>query len=261
MSDDLKERLVRVAARPARELDIVALHRRGVKRRRLRQAAYAMTTLSALAVLGLGAQMLILPRQDTVQFLQPPPEDQTGTSGIVHSGALPDGRLFEVHGSNRREQVTGIRAVIEANVGGTWLPLGVTTFERSPSDGASAGWKRNVLRVPAGEWRVDVAVDKDVLDELGPRARRRIEDGIAASSSGGLPVLRLQRPLRFADDADVPSSMEVMYETFTVRRGCSNVEGTDCSDDGCVHVVPLAALVAPPPETPHVQLTVLGHCQ
>jgi hypothetical protein len=265
MPADLRRRLREEAAQPTRPLDVDAVYLSGLRRRRRRHAGLALLALSIVALVGLGAIAWMLPPGDVLELAESPREPAAQHTGIIHRGALPDGTRFAIHGATEREEVTGIHAVINVDLGdGAPSPLGVTTFvpaAEEPSTSPSVPvWDEDVLRLSAGAWRVQIEVADGVLSRMGPEARVRIADSISAAARERMPVLTLEPPLSFADDAEVPASMEVMYETFTVRRGCDDTDEATCSDDGCVQVLLLADLVAPTPPTPDGALTVTGVC-
>ena len=67
---------------------------------------------------------------------------------------------------------------------------------------------------------MELDVYKEVTEALGPRAREILTDGIRLREDLGLPVFELGPPFRLARVGEVPSWMEVKYETFVVRPGC-----------------------------------------
>lgn len=88
----------------------------------------------------------------------------------------------------------------------------------------------------------------EVLRALGPEAKAVLQALISAGTQAGLPVLSLVPPLRFADDLEVPSFLEVTYESFTVRRGCDIGRGVVCSADESVQAIALSTQISPAPD-------------
>lgn len=162
----------------------------------------------------------------------------TGSGEIV--GALPDGTTYAI--TNARggsEPVTGVQAVISVELpDGTSPAIGITTFMSARSSKSEPHWSGDTLSIPAGEWTIRIEMYEHVLESLGPDAKTRIQQAITVTSMEGLPVLSLKEPLRFADDREVHSFLEVTYESFAVRRGCGSPPESVCSDDESIQIVP-----------------------
>lgn len=185
-------------------------------------------------------------------------------------GALPDGRAYVVSGLDREEQVEGIFVAIYIHIAPEQPVLGMTTFRPGPAESSEPTWVGDMLVIPTGDWTVSIAVYQEVLDRLGQGGRELIASAIRGYSVSKMPVLDLSYPLRFAADHEVPLQMEVVYESFTVRRRCDPRPGVVCSSDEAVQAIPrhLVDGYPPPPQETfalestytgdHVRFLVLG---
>lgn len=146
------------------------------------------------------------------------------------SGSLLDGTPFTIH-LERPSIVApqGIHGVVMLDRSdGTSVAAGILDVTHGrilePSVGAAA------VSLPAGGWTVTLRI----YDALQAEVASAFPDTIEAAFSeirtpGRLPSLRLTPPLRWADDDEVPSVMEVDYGWFSVRRGCPE-EALQCSE-------------------------------
>ena len=182
------------------------------------------------------------------------------SSGL--EGALPDGTSYVLKGEpTSREDVTGVHAVITVDLpDGTSPALGIADFLRVESSEEAPHWDQQTLIVPAGDWTVRIDVYEEVLRALGPEAETVLPTLISGRTQAGLPVLSLVPPLRFADDLEVPSYLEVTYESFTVRRGCDIGPSVVCSGDKTVQAASLSTQVAsaPDPMSPRLSIETGG---
>ena len=173
-------------------------------------------------------------------------------------GVLPDGTTYVLHGKPMtNENVTGIHAVITADLpDGTSPALGIADFVPVEPSEEAPHWSQQTLIVPAGDWTIRITVYDEVLRALGPDAKTRLQTLISAKTQAGLPALSLLRPLRFADDLEVPSYLEVTYESFTVRRGCDVGPKVVCSADKTIQAISLSTQIATAPDPMPPGLTI-----
>jgi hypothetical protein len=179
-------------------------------------------------------------------------------------GALPDGTEFVVYLQPAvDEQVTGVGFAIIVELDDPSAPalqsstavLGITTFANQPVE--SAAWDfGNTYRLPAGRFSVFIDVYEHLIPYLGPDYRSMVETGILGTTVNGAPVLDLSPPFRFAtDDDEIPLQMEVMFETFVVRRGCGDL-AVACSRSHSLQVIPLEAVSSAAPAWGNQQVSI-----
>ena len=164
-----------------------------------------------------------------------PPSASPATSGTEVSGALPDGTAYTV-GFDRpvATGVEGINGVVMFDVDGRSQVLGITRFW--PNRSASGARLDDLTyTVSVDGWSVSIAVYPEVA-ELIPDLAGLMTSSITPGVGGTLPTLRLASPLRWAAEDEVPSSMEVLYKAFVVRRGCGQL-AVACSVTGAVQVI------------------------
>ena len=178
-------------------------------------------------------------------------------AGVIE-GALPDGTAYRVTGAEP-ERVTGVHAVITMDLsGGGSQIVGVTRFEQGGRSVPNE-WFGDRLRINIDGWIIEI----DAYDEFlaVPGARELLRTGITARTRYRMPVLQLSSPLRFATSDEVPSYMEVEYETFSVLRGCDeSLAPLACTSRPGAQVVSADVLYAPAPAPPDgpVGLALLG---
>jgi hypothetical protein len=170
----------------------------------------------------------------------------TTTPTYTVEGALPDGRRYLVSGLKGPEPIEGIFVLVAAQLGLTVYPVGNTHIWTTVERYDSPTWQGDLLLLPAGEWLVWTDVYDDLLEALGPEAHEIIQNGIRVHLVNGMPALDLDTPFFFPDDADYPFQMEVMYQTFFVRRGCNPHPEAVCSADGLLHAIPRHLSEGPP---------------
>lgn len=165
-----------------------------------------------------------------------------GSITSTHVGILPDGTPFTLQA--RGVQLTDPApsgVVMYASQPDRWRALGVITFNPVPeATSADVALEAGHLRIPTGSWVIDIEVYPDLLADWTDDDRRELLDSVRAKGEGGgLPWMRLGGRLRFADDHDVPSQLQVEFHSagIAVRRGCPEADALACDPDvGNVHV-------------------------
>lgn len=200
--------------------------------------------MAGLLVLLLGAaSVYALTRADqtsTPPGATTPPATESTTS--THSGVLPDGTPFTLEA--RGVQLTDPAprgVVVYASQPDRWRALGVATFDPdTESTLADVSLEAGHLRIPTGSWVVDIDVYPDLRADWTDDDRREVLESVRAwGERGELPWLRLRGRLRFADDHEVPSRLQVEFASagIAVRRGCPKPAAIICDPDGeNVHV-------------------------
>lgn len=169
-------------------------------------------------------------------------------------GALPDGTIYDVVVEPiRHEEVTTVSAGIEVVGDGTTHVVDVS-FSRF--DAGTTGWHDNQYRMQDGAWTVDLSFSEDALVAMGPDPRPAVEESVAVTTHLGLPLLDLSPPLRWAADDEVP--MQVVYETFAVRRGCGE-RAAACNPPQAVQVIPLQEISPDAPVWPYDEAAVVSY--
>lgn len=170
-------------------------------------------------------------------------------------GALPDGTPYEIWGPpSTGPLVRSVHAVIMHDGPDHAVPLAAMSAVRNEQTNSEPRSDTAVI-VPTSTWTIRLELLSESPSQLDHRYMQTLRSSV--TERNGFPVIRLHDPLRFAEDYEVPVSMEVAYDTFVVRRGCDrNVAWGRCSPDQAVQVVALAGLVAPAPPTPPPSLLI-----
>ena len=154
-----------------------------------------------------------------------------------YTGSLPDGTgyLASLTGGED-EQVTGISGGFVLAVGDRTIPAGQVAFRAG--GGLGSAYSDGIYRSNTGEWSVSIQFSDAALRYLGEAAPEVVMGSISTGSRLGMPVLGLDEP--FAWDHD-QFPVEVVYETFLVRRSCGDLAVT-CSGNDVVQMIPAGAL-------------------
>jgi hypothetical protein len=118
------------------------------------------------------------------------------------------------------------------------VPAGVVTFDVKGEAGPPAQDGPFTYRFGDPSYVVEVTLSDEVWEVLGSAANEVFFNAFSGEIENELPVLRLAPPFRWATDLEVPTAMEVTFETFAVRRGCDGI-AVACSPQGGVQVIPL----------------------
>ncbi len=171
-------------------------------------------------------------------------------------GALPDGTRFSLRFEpERTEEVTAISAAIMADLEDGTVPAGEITFDVTGQAGASQQDGPFTYRFGDPSYVVDVTLYDEVWEELGAAANEVFFNAFGGDIENGFPVLRLDPPFRWATDFEVPTAMEVTFETFAVRRGCDEIV-VACNRQGGVQVMPLDRLYSSAPVWDDARVTI-----
>lgn len=122
--------------------------------------------------------------------------------------------------------------------------LGVTRFYQG--SGQSPTLEDGIFRASSGEWTMEIAVYRHILEAWGGGIGELLDSIEPADVAEGLPAFNLSSPLRWATDTEIPNQMEVSYPSFVVRRGCGELS-IACSPSGSVQVIPSDKVYAPAP--------------
>lgn len=154
-----------------------------------------------------------------------------------HTGSLPDGTGYMVSlTGGDDEHVTGISGGFVLAVGERTIPVGQVSFRAG--GGLGSAYSDGTYRSNTGEWSVAIQFSDAALEFLGEAAPEVVMGNISTVSRLGMPVLLLDDP--FAWDHDrIP--LEVVYETFLVRRSCGDL-AVICSGNDVVQMIPAGAL-------------------
>lgn len=185
------------------------------------------------------------------------------TSGWQFVGRLPDGTGYRIRIDDpiALEEATDISAALVVDLEGQSdaqealgctqpCPspvIGITNFASEaiaePSYVASLG----LFQVPSGGWTMNVDLYENVKDLWGDEAERLLTESILPIAvAEGLPGFIVEPPLRWATDTEIPLQMQVVYESFVVRRGCGDL-AIACSADQRVQVIPAEKVLSPAP--------------
>jgi len=151
---------------------------------------------------------------------------------------LPDGHAYLVTGLSTAEEIQRISVGISVLTPPTIRLVGVTSITELLDAPSGPAWDGNRRLLAAGDWLVEIDVDDEVFAALGPEAGTIIEAGIRAYPVNGMAALDLDYPFVFTEQREIPLRLEILYETFAVRRGCDPSPEVVCSGDGSVHAIP-----------------------
>jgi hypothetical protein len=157
----------------------------------------------------------------TADLTNNPTVPQTDSNGAL-VGTLLDGTEYSViiEPSRPNEAIGGVTAVIAAELGDVSAFLEVSV---EPGTVGDSSWEGDTYLLPIGDWTVRISGVAPDEREL-----RQAVESIDGQESAGLPVLKLEPPLRWASDIETETVMQVQYSTFSVRRGCQTLAAT-CS--------------------------------
>ncbi len=118
------------------------------------------------------------------------------------------------------------------------VAAGITRVQLSPVEETTYSDRRLIVRSGgAGGWVVDFYAH--VVEELGTDADSIIMSSFRGTAAQGMPGMDISEPFRWvAPDDELPGHMEITYESFVVRQGCSELAVT-CSDRRGAQVIPL----------------------
>lgn len=193
----------------------------------------------------------VLPPPDAITKTTPPPPVSTTTVAETplqvqfYQGYLPDGTEYEIRiESNDTEEVEGIHAAIVLDDGSDEpTVVGIALFSPGESQVATS-YADGVYRMSAGGL-AQIDFYDHVLSQLGPQAESVIRSSITGLTKDRLfPVVELEAPFRWATDDEIPSSMEIQYRNFVVRRGCGEL-AVACSETRAVQVIPADRVFSP----------------
>lgn len=132
--------------------------------------------------------------------------------------------------------VTGISGGFVIAVGEQTIPVGQVAFRAG--GGLGSAYSDGTYRSNTGEWSVAIQFSDAALRFLGEAAPEVVMGSISTGSRLGMPVLALDDP--FAWDHD-QFPLEVVYESFLVRRSCGELAVT-CSGNDVVQMIPAGFL-------------------
>jgi hypothetical protein len=136
-----------------------------------------------------------------------------------YTGSLPDGTGYVaslVGGED--ERITSINAGFVLEHANQAIPIAMVTFREG--GGLGSAFSNGTYRSSTGDWTVEVRFDDAALEFLGESAAEVAMGSISTVSWLGMPVLLLNGPFRW-DHEQLP--VEVVYETFLVRRSCGDL--------------------------------------
>lgn len=178
-----------------------------------------------------------------------PPESSTAADDLPrygpHTGNLPNGSTYRIFLSvDRTAAVQGVSAgIVIDRPGEAATILGIVSFDDGrPGEGLTDDgvyWRRS------GNWSMRITPDYDFVTTYAGAAEAWLDEHIIVSEGiGGLPAFDLVEPLRWAADDELPLQMQVIYDSFVVRRGCSDL-AIACSDTPTMEVLSLHDVVTP----------------
>lgn len=154
-----------------------------------------------------------------------------------HAGNLPDDTQFL--GAFDAPEPATVRAISAAIVvdrsDGSTAPFAAITFTAN-DDQAVLSSKLTYQR-QYGEWTLRIEPYADAAIATTGDLETWIDAHIVSLPGRIMPAFTLVSPLRWADDSDGILPMEVAYDTFSVRRGCST-DATSCSETHAVQLIP-----------------------
>lgn len=209
----------------------------------------------AAAVLLSACETFAIPSTTTSDVLLPPDLPGSSTAGPTptstpvlatasashqqrdYTGSLPDGTgyLASLVGGEG-EEVTGIKGGFVIDLGEQPIPVGVVSYRAG--GGLGSAYSDGTYRSNAGDWTVEIRFSDALLGTLGDDAPEIVMGSISTGSRLGMPVLLLDDPFRW-DLEQFP--IEVVYETFVVRRSCGGV-ALVCSGNDVVQMIEARAL-------------------
>lgn len=171
------------------------------------------------------------------------------------SGALPDGTVFYVETSPAvDDRPVGVSGMIVLEIDG--VPNAVGPVQLGFNSWWETSYDDGLYRTSAGGHFVQIEFYDHVLEALGPNAEELIRSSIRGSLERGYPVLEVEPPFRWAQDDELPAQMAVTFESFEVRRGCSDL-AVACSSGREVQVIPVDRIYHPARAWPdHVEVEV-----
>ncbi|MDH3193117.1 MAG: hypothetical protein OEM40_02240 [Acidimicrobiia bacterium] len=163
-------------------------------------------------------------------FQRPYPSDP-------HAGNLPDDTQFlGVFSAHEPAKVRAISAAIMIDrADGSSAPFASITFPTSNDQAALSsrlGYQRQYE-----EWTLRIEPYADAAPATTGDLEAWMDDHIVSLPGRIMPAFTLISPLRWADDAEGILPMEVVYGTFSVRRGCST-DAASCSESRAVQLIP-----------------------
>ncbi|HVR79295.1 MAG TPA: hypothetical protein VMS99_13005 [Acidimicrobiia bacterium] len=154
-----------------------------------------------------------------------------------YTGSLPDGTGYLVSlVGGEDEHVTGIRGGFVLDVGERTIPVGQIAFRAG--GGLGSAYSDGTYRSNTGGWSVAIQFSDAALRFLGEAAPEVVMGSLSTVSRLGMPVLLLDDPFSWDHD-EFP--LEVVYETFLVRRSCGDL-ALICSGNDVVQMIPARAL-------------------
>ncbi len=149
-------------------------------------------------------------------------------------GVLPDGTIFDIYAEPAfDESVIEISAWIMVDLdpqGTAALPVRFVPTH----DAAGPRLSGDVYHLQAGSYSVEIEVTDELSRQVGTDLRPLIEDGVVATTVSEWPVLVLGEGLRWPTTD--PVELRVLYETVSVRNGCTDTS-LACSSVNPVQIV------------------------
>lgn len=155
------------------------------------------------------------------------------------AGNLPDDTQFlGILGSDEPAMVRAISAAIMVDrPDGSTAPFAAITFSADDDQGALSATLSYQRRY--GDWGLRIEPYEDAVMVANGDLEAWLDSHIVSLPGRIMPAFKLVPPLRWADDADQVLAMEVVYDTYSIRRGCST-EAISCSETHAVQLVPFA---------------------
>jgi hypothetical protein len=154
-----------------------------------------------------------------------------------YTGSLPDGTGYTASlVGGEEEHVTGIRGVFVHVLGDRASPVGEVSYRVGA--GLGSAYSDGIFRSSSEGWIIQIHFNEETLESLGEGAPYIVMGSISTGSRLGMPVLVLDDPFRW-DQEQFP--VEVTYETFAIRRACSE-HALVCSGNEVVQLIPARAL-------------------
>lgn len=157
-----------------------------------------------------------------------------GGATTTVEGWLPDGTKFSLsglpEGQFSPEAIGGTVMVDLAD--GSSRPLGLQRSAAVTADGSVTAegfvewFEGGRLEIVGGAMRLEIDVDRRVLDLLGSDGEQTVLSAIHPSDVDGFLIIDLSAPLRWQLPGEVPDAISVDLGDVVVERGCS---GADCA--------------------------------
>ncbi|MEX1038829.1 MAG: hypothetical protein WDZ96_08255 [Acidimicrobiia bacterium] len=195
-------------------------------------------------------ETLAIPTTTTSDVLFPPDLPGSNTAGTTQAtspvsatgsvpllqreyvGSLPDGTGYvALLNGGEEEHLTGIRGGFVLDVGERKIPVGDISFRAG--GGLGSAYYDRTFRSNSDGWSVEIRFNDDVLEFLGEAAPEIVMGSISTVSRLGMPVLLLDEPFSWDHDR---FPLEVVYETFLVRRSCGDA-ALICSGNDVVQMI------------------------